>query len=395
MKKPTNNSPKKKRRRSFGRVFRRPGGPGWLIQFPDPSGRKAPSGRTGYLTRAVSSKKEGEVLLKEIRRELLKGTLHIPSAPVGVESDCTVFEAIDGHLEALRGQGASESTIELYALSKKPLREHGLGHKRVRDVTVADVEAYLSWRRVNTWKTVPQLGGGVKSVRIKDGRVSGSTVGRDRCLLSVAFNRLVRLGVLAENVVAKTPKPKRRKAPREVLSKEDVARLIAACNKHLRTFVLAALYCGARKGELLRLNWGAIDFGTGRISLVRPKVGNASHIPLHPALAEELKVAKERHAEVLGRPIRDSDAVFLSRFGRRYRSLTGAWAAAVTRAGLGDRAGLTPHALRHTFACHFLENGAAVTDLQAILGHSNLATTSIYAKAVDLRARESVEALDF
>ena len=39
--------------------------------------------------------------------------------------------------------------------------------------------------------------------------------------------------------------------------------------------------------------------------------------------------------------------------------------------------------------------GAAVTDLQALLGHSSLQTTSIYATMVDRRTRASVEALDF
>jgi integrase/recombinase XerD len=71
-----------------------------------------------------------------------------------------------------------------------------------------------------------------------------------------------------------------------------------------------------------------------------------------------------------------------------------AWAVAVRKAGLADR-GVTPHALRHSFACHFLENGAAVTDLQAVLGHASLATTQIYAGMVDRRTRSSVEALDF
>ncbi len=68
-----NGTPKKRRRRSFGRVFRRPGGPGWLVQFPDPKRRKTASGRTGYITRSVASRKEGEQLLKEVRRAILAG----------------------------------------------------------------------------------------------------------------------------------------------------------------------------------------------------------------------------------------------------------------------------------------------------------------------------------
>ena len=59
-----------------------------------------------------------------------------------------------------------------------------------------------------------------------------------------------------------------------------------------------------------------------------------------------------------------------------------------------DRA-VTPHVMRHTFAVHFLEGGAAVTDLQAVLGHASLTTTQIYAQALDARTKASVEALDF
>lgn len=63
------------------------------------------------------------------------------------------------------------------------------------------------------------------------------------------------------------------------------------------------------------------------------------------------------------------------------------------RAGLEGR-GITFHSTRHTFASHYLEGGA-VSDLKEILGHSNLKTTEIYAKAVDVRTRASVEALDY
>ena len=56
---------------------------------------------------------------------------------------------------------------------------------------------------------------------------------------------------------------------------------------------------------------------------------------------------------------------------------------------------VTDHALRHAFACHFIERGAAETDVLAVLDHSSLATTQIYAGMVDRRTRASVEALDF
>jgi len=378
---------KRKARRSFGQVFRRPQGRGWLARFPDPDGGRTADGRRRVITRSVKTRAEGEALLKEVRQAVLRGAFAPkPEAP---SCDLTVLEAVDGHLEAMEGQGKARSTMRLYEYSKKPLARQGLGHKRAADVTVADVERYLAWRRTNVWKTSCRPGEAPKAVKVKGGRASASTVARDRELLSVAFNRLVRLGLLAENVVAKVPKPKRARKKRVVLSKEEVARLIACCTEHLRPVVLTLAYTGARKGEVLGLRWRDVCLDSGTISVFRSKVGNADAIPLNPALAEELRRIKAARPKAA-----PSDPVFLSRLGKPYRDIKTGFASAVRRAGLEGR-GVTPHALRHSFACHFLGGGAAITDLQGLLGHASLATTQIYARMVDRRTRASVEAMRF
>ena len=52
---------------------------------------------------------------------------------------------------------------------------------------------------------------------------------------------------------------------------------------------------------------------------------------------------------------------------------------------------VTPHALRHTYATRMLRQGFDVSEVQALLGHANLGTTSVYLHADPVRLRESVQ----
>jgi len=377
----------KRRRRAWGRAYPRPGGPGYLVQFPDPSGRKTPTGRTAYITRSAETKAEAEALLKELRKASITGVL---AAPEPEATEMTVVEAIDGHVQALRAKGGSDGTIELYGCSRKAIELQGLGGMRVADVKPTHIERYLAWRRTHFWRTRVRAGGKAKAEMVKGGEVSISTIARDRELLCAAFNRLVRMSLLSENPVSKVPKPRRKAGKRTVLSKPEIARLLDACGPYLRPVALTLAYTGARKGEVMRLTWADVCLETGTLALYRPKVSNFSRVPLHPVLRDELARMKEAR----GVAATDDAPVFLSRYGRPYRDFKCAWAVAVGKAGLAGK-GVTPHCLRHAFAVHFLEGGAAVTDLQAVLGHSSLATTQIYAGMVDRRTRASVEALNF
>jgi len=87
---------------------------------------------------------------------------------------------------------------------------------------------------------------------------------------------------------------------------------------------------------------------------------------------------------------RESERLFIGAGGRPLtRQIV--WAMLKKYAAKMGVRGVTPHVLRHSFATHLLERGADTRSLQALLGHSDLATTQIYTHVTSERLRSTYE----
>lgn len=148
-----------------------------------------------------------------------------------------------------------------------------------------------------------------------------------------------------------------------------------------RTIMELFYSSGIRIGELVALNRQDFNFqnlllklkGKGKKERIVPITKNAANwinnYLNHP----------ERHQKTDGHDAeRDHEAIFLNKLGTRLttRSIDRHFKSYLVKSGLAGH--ITPHTIRHTIATHWLENGMDLKTIQMILGHSSLATTTIY-----------------
>ncbi|MCC6349036.1 MAG: tyrosine-type recombinase/integrase [Candidatus Eisenbacteria bacterium] len=134
-----------------------------------------------------------------------------------------------------------------------------------------------------------------------------------------------------------------------------------------------AYSAGLRVSELVGLNRGDLD-RAGRLLRVRGKGRRERIAPL----GQRALAALDRYHQAAGAASRPpGEPLFAGRAGRlSVRTVQRVVARRLSRAAAG--LGVTPHALRHSFASHLLDAGADLRAIQELLGHRSLASTQIY-----------------
>ena len=159
--------------------------------------------------------------------------------------------------------------------------------------------------------------------------------------------------------------------------------------------MLATLYeTAARVSEFASLTVRDIRVESPPLAVLTGKGRKIRHVPLGGSTAALLAAYLAEHG--LGRPGHDDKPLFAGQHGSKLSRGGIAWIISKYQAQTGDPvlagAALSPHALRHSRAMHLYEAGVPLPYIRDILGHVELATTDIYARASTEAKRKALEA---
>ena len=166
--------------------------------------------------------------------------------------------------------------------------------------------------------------------------------------------------------------------------------LLQAANQRLYRVIVAALETGCRLGELLLLQWreANLDRREVRILAHNAKDDEDRILPISARLLAVLEMARHDSAGHLLGP----DAyVFGNEIGHRIKNFKTAWQTACRKAGIRD---LHFHDLRHEAGGRFLEAGWPLHEMQYMLGHVDIKTTSTHLNVTLAGPHESMRRFD-
>ena len=169
---------------------------------------------------------------------------------------------------------------------------------------------------------------------------------------------------------------------KNTLSEGEIARMLAACkNSREKALLSILIYTGLRNKELCRLKTDDIDIGN---QYVRVLEGKGSKDRVVYFTSECGQILSEYKTEYKPNHIMFTTLVLHNSYnGWALRKMVKVVA---KRAGIKKR--VYPHLFRHSLACNLLNRGANIMTIQALLGHSDIRTTMIYARSSPQRVKQ-------
>lgn len=195
----------------------------------------------------------------------------------------------------------------------------------------------------------------------------------------IAHNAAIK-SVRTPKMPRKLPRPLHETQAFNVIFEQGVGGWVDLRNKALFTLLYG---CGLRIDEALGLD--IVHLPRDGFLRVIGKGRKERQVPVLPMVISAIDVYRKScpYTETSTRPLFVGE-----KNGKRLNQGVAQKAMRDMRRLLGLPENATPHALRHSFATHLLQNGANLREIQELLGHASLSTTQRY---TDVNASEMLE----
>jgi integrase/recombinase XerC len=276
-------------------------------------------------------------------------------------------------------RNASEHTVRAYESDLSQLVTHVARERGIRRAEVA--AGHLDRDAIRSFLATLH----------KTGRTRAS-MARKLSAIRMFLKYLRREGIIEDDPGALIATPKREVRMPAHLSEREMEELLTApasdspLGRRDRAILELFYASGLRLSELVGIDADDIDLASRRVRVLG-KGGKERIVPFNQSAAKAVReYLKDRHQLTQPRAAfdsrraraRDRDPLFVNYRGGRLtvRSVDRLVRRYVT--ATSARTGISPHALRHSFATHLLQRGADLRAIQELLGHARLSTTQRY-----------------
>tara|TARA_B100000768_G_scaffold128428_1_gene119061 strand:- start:482 stop:1405 length:924 start_codon:yes stop_codon:yes gene_type:complete len=212
---------------------------------------------------------------------------------------------------------------------------------------------------------------------------SNVSIARQISSLKSFFNYLIKIKKIENSPILNLKGPKQKKSlPRPIIADLAIQVIKEAKNiddekwigQRNQTILILLYGCGLRISEALNLNYS--DFTNNDYLVIKGKGNKERMVPIMDYIRKSIM----NYLEICPHEFATDDPLFIGKRRKRLSPRIIQYALEKIRASLALPETATPHALRHSFATHLLENGGDLRTIQELLGHSSLSTTQKYTK---------------
>ena len=244
--------------------------------------------------------------------------------------------------------------------------------------------------------------------------LSAKTIIEHHRLISTVLSQAVKEQLIPQNIAQRATPPKTPKHEAECFELEEIQAIIEAANAEpikWKAIINLLIATGARRGEIMGLQWKSVDFKTNQLYLCNTilystdkgiysdtlKTGENRYVTVAPSVMQILIALKKEqtlHRFRMGAEWHDTGYLFTQENGKPMHpdSVTDWLYKFSKRHNLPH---INPHKFRHTQASLLINQGVDIVSVSKRLGHAKVSTTSdIYAHILNKADEKASNVID-